>query len=123
MKAEKLLMKKNNPYWTPCAAHCIDLMFEDIGKRDNVAQLIKNSRKITNFIYNHGSSISLMFEDIYSCCFNCLEAYAITLSFCINTQPRPCLEASQYNAKPSCPDGSVSTGAEVNLLFSSSKLF
>ena len=47
-------MKKYNLYWTPCAAHCIDLMFGDIGKRDRAAQLIKNGRKITNFIYNHG---------------------------------------------------------------------
>ncbi|RVW41808.1 hypothetical protein CK203_116928 [Vitis vinifera] len=30
VKAGKLLMKKYNLYWTPCAAHCIDLMFEDI---------------------------------------------------------------------------------------------
>ena len=37
VKAGKLLMKKYNLYWTPCAAHCIDLMFEDIGKRDSVA--------------------------------------------------------------------------------------
>ena len=32
VKAGKLLIKKYNLYWTPCAAHCIDLMFEDIGK-------------------------------------------------------------------------------------------
>ena len=32
VKVGKLLMKKYNLYWTPCAAHCIDLMFEDIGK-------------------------------------------------------------------------------------------
>ena len=37
LKAGKLLMKKYNLYWTPCAAHCIDLMFENIGKRDSVA--------------------------------------------------------------------------------------
>ena len=54
VKVGKLLMKKYNLYWTPCAAHCIGLMFEDIGKRDSVAQLIRNGRKITNFIYNHG---------------------------------------------------------------------
>ena len=54
VKARKLLMKKYNMYWTPCATHYIDLMFEEIGKRDNVAQLIRNGRKITNFIYNHG---------------------------------------------------------------------
>ena len=37
VKTGKLLMKKYNLYWTPCAAHYIDLMFEDIGKRDSVA--------------------------------------------------------------------------------------
>ena len=60
MKAGKLLMKKYNLYWTPCAAHCIDLMFEDIDKRDSVAQLIGNCRKITNFIYNHGWLLAKM---------------------------------------------------------------
>ena len=37
VKAGKLLMKKYNLYWTPCAAHCIDLMFKDIGKRYSVS--------------------------------------------------------------------------------------
>ena len=60
VKAGKLLMKKYNLYWIPCAAHCIDLMFEDIGKRNSVAQLIGNSRKITNFIYNHGWLLAKM---------------------------------------------------------------
>ena len=54
VKAGKLLMKKYNLYWTPCAEHCIDLMFEDIGKRATDSELITNARKITNFIYNHG---------------------------------------------------------------------
>ena len=54
VKAGKLLMKKYNLYWTPCAAHCIDLMFEDIAKRATVSELITNARKITSFIYNHG---------------------------------------------------------------------
>ena len=60
VKAGKLLMKKYNMFWTPCAAHCIDLMFEDIGKGDSVAQLIGNGRKITNFIYNHGRLLTKM---------------------------------------------------------------
>ena len=54
VKVGKLLMKKYNLYWTPCAAHCIDLMFEDIAKRATFSELITNARKITNFIYNHG---------------------------------------------------------------------
>ena len=60
VKAGNLLMKKCNLYWTPCATHCIDLMFEEIGKRDSVAQLIMNGRKITNFIYNHGWLLAKM---------------------------------------------------------------
>ena len=35
-------------------------MFEDIGKRDSIAQLIGNNRKITNFIYNHGWLLAKM---------------------------------------------------------------
>ena len=60
VKAGKLLMKKYNLYWTPCAAHCIDLMFEDIGKRESVSDLINNARKITKFIYNHGWLLATM---------------------------------------------------------------
>ena len=60
VKAGKLLMKKYNLYWTPRATHCIDLMFEDIGKRESVSDLITNARKITNFIYNHGWLLATM---------------------------------------------------------------
>eukprot|EP00261_Vitis_vinifera_P016125 XP_010644834.1 PREDICTED: uncharacterized protein LOC104877739 [Vitis vinifera] len=60
MKAGKQLMKKYNLYWTPCAAHCIDLIFEDIGKRPSVIEVINNARKITNFIYNHGWLLAQM---------------------------------------------------------------
>ena len=60
MKTGKLLMKKYNLYWTPCAAHCINLMFEDISKRESVLDLITNARKITNFTYNHGWLLAKM---------------------------------------------------------------
>ena len=60
MKDKKLLMKKYNLYWTPCAAHYIGLMFEDIGKRESVLDLITNAQKITNFIYNHGWLLAKM---------------------------------------------------------------
>ncbi|RVW78683.1 hypothetical protein CK203_048418 [Vitis vinifera] len=62
MKAGKQLMKKYNLYWTPCAAHCIDLIFEDIGKRPNVIEVINNARKITNFIYNHAYFLNPRFQ-------------------------------------------------------------
>ena len=35
-------------------------MFEDIGKRESVYDLITNARKITNFIYNHGWLLATM---------------------------------------------------------------
>ena len=60
MKAGKLLMKKYNLYWMPCATRCIDLMFEDIGQRATILELITNARKITNFIYNHGWLVAKM---------------------------------------------------------------
>ena len=40
VKAETLLMKKYNLYWTKYAIHYIDLMFEDTGKKPNVADVI-----------------------------------------------------------------------------------
>ncbi|RVW90766.1 hypothetical protein CK203_046415 [Vitis vinifera] len=40
VKVGKLLMKKFNLYWTPCAAHCINLMLEDIGKRPSIVELV-----------------------------------------------------------------------------------
>ena len=58
VKEGKLLMKKDHLYWTPCAAHYIDLVFEDIGKRVIVLELITNAQKITNFIYNQGWFLS-----------------------------------------------------------------
>ena len=43
VKARKLLMNKYNLYSTSCAAHCIDLMFEDIGKQESISDLITNT--------------------------------------------------------------------------------
>ena len=62
VKAEKLLMKKCNLYWTSCATHCIDLMFKDIDKRPSVAHVITKARKITNFIYNHSWLLAQMWK-------------------------------------------------------------
>lgn len=37
--AEEILMdKRKHLYWTPCAAHCIDLMLEDFGKKNHSKQ-------------------------------------------------------------------------------------
>lgn len=47
-------------FWTPCVAHCIDLMLEDIGKIPFVKDIVDSSKSITKFIYNHTSMLSLM---------------------------------------------------------------
>ncbi|XP_070676308.1 uncharacterized protein [Malus domestica] len=55
-------MKHHNVFWTSCATHCIDLMFEAMGKRENVATVVKRARTITNYIYNHGWLLAKMRE-------------------------------------------------------------
>ncbi|KAM1202958.1 hypothetical protein ACFX2J_018836 [Malus domestica] len=60
VKVGKRLMKHDNVFWTSCAAHCIDLMFKAMGKRYNVATVVKRARTITNYIYNHGWLLAKM---------------------------------------------------------------
>ncbi|XP_060673906.1 uncharacterized protein LOC132804042 [Ziziphus jujuba] len=54
VKAGKKLMTQYNLYWTPCAAHCIDLIFEDIGKHENICKgdivRLGATRFATNYI-------------------------------------------------------------------------
>ena len=52
--AGKMLESKYNTiFWTPCAAHCIDLMLEDIGKVEWVKNTVEHGKCITKYIYNH----------------------------------------------------------------------
>ncbi|XP_057856303.2 uncharacterized protein LOC131065720 [Cryptomeria japonica] len=46
--------------WTPCVAHCIDLMLEDIGKLPWVKRCVEMARNICKFIYNHSWVLALM---------------------------------------------------------------
>jgi hypothetical protein len=62
MKAGKKMMERYNLFWTPCAAHCIDLMLKDIGSHQSVRKVVDQARKITNYIYNHHWVLSLMRE-------------------------------------------------------------
>jgi len=55
-----LMQKRERLYWTPCAAHCIDLIFEDFEKNLKVHELtIKKERKITIYIY--GRTMLILF--------------------------------------------------------------
>ena len=38
--------------WSPCVAHCLNLVFKDIGKMDLVAELVRHALKVTIFVYN-----------------------------------------------------------------------
>ena len=59
--AGKMLMERHlTLFWTPCAAHCIDLMLEDIRKISFVKDIVDSSKSITKFIYNHTYVLSFM---------------------------------------------------------------
>ncbi|XP_065622878.1 uncharacterized protein LOC136064720 [Quercus suber] len=45
--------KYRNISWSPCAAHCLNLIFKEIGKMDHIVKLAKRASKITVFISNH----------------------------------------------------------------------
>ncbi|KAK2664975.1 hypothetical protein Ddye_003549 [Dipteronia dyeriana] len=54
--------KRKHMYWTPCAAHCIDLILEDIGKLTQHKYALLKARKVSNYIYNRGWVLALMRE-------------------------------------------------------------
>ena len=57
----KMLESKHKTiFWTPCVAHCIDLMLEDIGKQDWVKDVIEQAKSITKYIYNYSWVSNLM---------------------------------------------------------------
>jgi hypothetical protein len=47
-------------YWSPCAAHCIDLMLGGMGKLPWIKEIIDLVRSVTKYIYNNTFVISLM---------------------------------------------------------------
>ncbi|CAN1290525.1 hypothetical protein LINPERPRIM_LOCUS20739, partial [Linum perenne] len=57
----KLMEKRKHLFWTPCAAHCLDLMLEDLEKKLPVHKTtIAKGRKITNYIYGRTLFISML---------------------------------------------------------------
>ncbi|RWR95498.1 hypothetical protein CKAN_02484700 [Cinnamomum micranthum f. kanehirae] len=63
---KKLTTKYGTFYWTPCAAHCIDLIFEDMASPNlfpKNAETIETAKKVTRFIYNHAYVLNLMKRD------------------------------------------------------------
>lgn len=63
-KAAGRLLEQRLPtlFWTPCAAHCLDLMLEDVGKMKEFKPTIARARSLTTFIYRHGRLLDAMRE-------------------------------------------------------------
>jgi len=55
-----LMEKRKHLFWSPCAAHCIDLMLEDIGSLKSVKETLDDAKVITSFIYNSLKVVNLM---------------------------------------------------------------
>lgn len=54
---ELLMLKRKNLYWTPCVAHCIDLIFEDFEKELIIHKVtIKNARSLLIFTPNNANN-------------------------------------------------------------------
>ena len=59
----RLLMERHPTlFWSPCAAHCLDLLLEDLGKLSWVEKVVEDGRNIAKYIYNHTWVLSLMRE-------------------------------------------------------------
>ena len=49
--------KPKGQNWTPCIAHCIDLMLEDVGKIAWVTRTLERVIQMIGYIYNHGGCV------------------------------------------------------------------
>jgi hypothetical protein len=59
--AGRELMKRiPHLFWTPCAAHCLDLLLEDIEKINKFNTCISMAKKLSRFHYKHGRLHNLM---------------------------------------------------------------
>ncbi|XP_062224440.1 uncharacterized protein LOC133922955 [Phragmites australis] len=58
--ASLLIAKRPSIFWNGCAAHCLDLMLEDLGKLGPVEQTIASARQVTVFLYAHTRVLDLM---------------------------------------------------------------
>jgi hypothetical protein len=52
-------LKYSTSLWSPCTAHCMDLLLEDIGKLDYMSELVKPAVMLIRFINNHSSSLAI----------------------------------------------------------------
>ncbi|XP_075473835.1 uncharacterized protein LOC142504876 [Primulina tabacum] len=61
---KKLMDKYPNLYWAPCAAHCLDLIFEDIFKIPYLKRALEHAINVNGYIYNRTMLLNMMREFI-----------------------------------------------------------
>jgi len=50
----KLLVEEfPSRFWSPCAANCINLILQDVGKLQSVCSVVDHASSITKYVYNH----------------------------------------------------------------------
>ncbi|KAJ0789561.1 putative transcription factor/ chromatin remodeling BED-type(Zn) family [Helianthus annuus] len=62
-KAAGKILEEEHPkmFWTPCAAHCVNLMIQDIGEKiPKIKSVLSEARAIVVYIYNHGRILNMM---------------------------------------------------------------
>ncbi|XP_038975014.1 uncharacterized protein LOC113461998, partial [Phoenix dactylifera] len=60
LAGQVLMERRPQIFWTPCVAHCIDLILMDIGKIRRVQHTVEIAQRIIRYIYGHTWVISLM---------------------------------------------------------------
>ena len=50
--------------WTPCLAHTVNLMLKDIARRPEHGVMIKQCKRISNWLHNHGQLNTMMRDAI-----------------------------------------------------------
>ena len=62
--ASKMLEEKYKTiFWTPCVAHCIDLMLDDICKQEWIKNIGRHTKSITKYIYNHSWPMGIELDE------------------------------------------------------------
>ena len=52
--------RRKHLHWTPCAAHCLDLMLEDIGKMPIVSRTLKKAMQLNAYIYVRPGVVNML---------------------------------------------------------------
>ncbi|XP_057415982.1 uncharacterized protein LOC130710659 [Lotus japonicus] len=47
-------------YWSPCAAHCIDLILQDFGDLEWISIVIEQAKSVTRFVYNYSAILNMV---------------------------------------------------------------